>query len=163
MKDIDNSLEKVESIQVQKISMASVVRSRLTGGARLLVPNGTFTNPLSVWSSRRNFSGSVSLRDRVHNQIAGHILRRKNEMELLESPSAAEKQSLENFKKLSSSLPTDHATTFTSLGLDGLDEVELVMALESEFGITLSDEDFHKIHSIGDALKVFSGSSTPRS
>jgi acyl carrier protein len=84
-------------------------------------------------------------------------------MELLESPSAAEKQSLENFKKLSSSLPTDDATTFTLLGLDGLDEVELVMALESEFGITLSDEDFHKIHSIEDALKVFSESSTPRS
>ena len=143
--------------------MASVVRSRLTRAVRLLTPNGISPYPFSAWNSCRKFSGYALLRDRVRNQIAGHIHLRKNEMELLESPSAAEKQSLENFKKLSSSLPTDDATTFSSLGLDGLDEVELVMALESEFGITLSDEDFHKIHSIADALKVFSESSTPRS
>lgn len=39
------------------------------------------------------------------------------------------------------------------LGADSLDTVELVMALEEEFGIEISDEDAEKIQTVGDVSK----------
>ena len=38
------------------------------------------------------------------------------------------------------------------LGADSLDTVELVMALEEEFGIEIADEDAEKIGTVGDAI-----------
>ena len=38
------------------------------------------------------------------------------------------------------------------LGADSLDLVELVMALEDEYGIEISDEDAEKIITVGDAI-----------
>lgn len=39
------------------------------------------------------------------------------------------------------------------LGADSLDLVELVMALEDEYGIEIPDDDAEKILTVGDALK----------
>ena len=39
------------------------------------------------------------------------------------------------------------------LGADSLDQVELVMALEEEFGADIPDEDAEKLTSVGDAIK----------
>ena len=39
------------------------------------------------------------------------------------------------------------------LGADSLDIVELVMALEEEFGVDIPDEDADKLKTVGDALK----------
>jgi acyl carrier protein len=39
------------------------------------------------------------------------------------------------------------------LGADSLDTVELVMALEEEFGLDIHDEDADKFKTVGDALK----------
>jgi acyl carrier protein len=39
------------------------------------------------------------------------------------------------------------------LGADSLDTVELVMALEEEFGIEISDEDAEKIQTVADVVK----------
>ena len=39
------------------------------------------------------------------------------------------------------------------LGADSLDIVELVMALEEEFGTEISDEDAEKLLSVGDVTK----------
>jgi acyl carrier protein len=39
------------------------------------------------------------------------------------------------------------------LGADSLDTVELVMALEEEFGIEIPDEDAEKIQTVGDVQK----------
>ncbi len=39
------------------------------------------------------------------------------------------------------------------LGADSLDTVELVMALEEEFGIEIPDEDAEKIQTVGDVAK----------
>lgn len=38
------------------------------------------------------------------------------------------------------------------LGADSLDTVELVMALEEEFGMEIPDEDAEKIGTVGDAV-----------
>ena len=39
------------------------------------------------------------------------------------------------------------------LGADSLDTVELVMALEEEYGIEIPDEDAEKIQTVGDVAK----------
>jgi acyl carrier protein len=38
------------------------------------------------------------------------------------------------------------------LGADSLDTVELIMALEEEFGVEIPDEDAEKMITVGDAL-----------
>jgi acyl carrier protein len=44
--------------------------------------------------------------------------------------------------------------SFTNdLGADSLDIVELVMGFESEFGLSIPDEDAEKISTVGDAIK----------
>ena len=48
---------------------------------------------------------------------------------------------------------TDAASFIEDLGADSLDTVELVMALEEEFGIEIPDEDAEKMSSVGDAIK----------
>lgn len=48
---------------------------------------------------------------------------------------------------------TDQAKFIEDLGADSLDTVELVMALEEEFGIEIPDEDAEKMVSVGDAVK----------
>ena len=40
------------------------------------------------------------------------------------------------------------------LGADSLDLVELVMALEEEYNIEISDEDAEKILTVGDAINI---------
>ena len=48
---------------------------------------------------------------------------------------------------------TDSASFIEDLGADSLDTVELVMALEEEFGIEIPDEDAEKMTSVGEAMK----------
>ncbi|MBI3317122.1 MAG: acyl carrier protein [Candidatus Omnitrophica bacterium] len=45
------------------------------------------------------------------------------------------------------------ASFVDDLGADSLDTVELVMALEEEFGIEIPDEDAEKIQTVGDAIR----------
>jgi acyl carrier protein len=46
----------------------------------------------------------------------------------------------------------EDATFVDDLGADSLDIVELVMALEEEFGVSIPDEQAEKIKSVGDAV-----------
>ncbi|MBI4574198.1 MAG: acyl carrier protein [candidate division NC10 bacterium] len=47
---------------------------------------------------------------------------------------------------------TAEAKFIDDLGADSLDTVELVMALEEEFGIEIPDEDAEKIATVRDAI-----------
>ena len=52
---------------------------------------------------------------------------------------------------------TDGAKFVDDLGADSLDTVELVMALEEEFGVEIPDEEAEKLITVGDALRYIEG------
>lgn len=52
---------------------------------------------------------------------------------------------------------TTEAKFIDDLGADSLDTVELVMALEEEFGIEIPDEDAEKIVTVKDAIAYIQG------
>jgi len=54
---------------------------------------------------------------------------------------------------------TPEAAFMDDLGADSLDTVELVMALEEEFDIEISDEDAEKIQKVQDAVNYISENS----
>lgn len=48
---------------------------------------------------------------------------------------------------------TPEASFIDDLGADSLDIVELVMALEEQFGISIPDEEAENIKTVGDAVE----------
>ena len=48
---------------------------------------------------------------------------------------------------------TPTASFVDDLGADSLDQVELVMAFEEEFGAEIPDEDAEKLQTVGDVVK----------
>lgn len=48
---------------------------------------------------------------------------------------------------------TADANFINDLGADSLDTVELVMAVEEEFGVEISDEDAEKAQTVADLIK----------
>jgi acyl carrier protein len=55
---------------------------------------------------------------------------------------------------------TPEAKFIEDLGADSLDIVELVMALEDEFGLDIPDEDAEKMKTVGDAMNYLKQHST---
>lgn len=68
----------------------------------------------------------------------------------------------ENIKPLFISIVVEHlgvpesdvklSSTFSDLGADSLDEIEIVMAAEDQFDIEIGDEDAEKLTTVGDAI-----------
>ena len=54
---------------------------------------------------------------------------------------------------------TLEASITDDLGADSLDQVELVMAFETEFNIDIPDEEAEKIKTVGDAVSKIDSSS----
>ncbi|MFH1406688.1 MAG: acyl carrier protein [Candidatus Omnitrophota bacterium] len=57
---------------------------------------------------------------------------------------------------------TPQASFIDDLGADSLDTVELVMALEEEFGIEIPDEDAEKMRTVGEAIKYIEEKATQK-
>uniref|UniRef100_A0A0D3CY65 Acyl carrier protein n=1 Tax=Brassica oleracea var. oleracea TaxID=109376 RepID=A0A0D3CY65_BRAOL len=55
---------------------------------------------------------------------------------------------VKNFERVDTSKVTPKAHFINDLGLDSLDNVEVVMALEEEFGFEIPDNDADKIQSV---------------
>ncbi len=53
---------------------------------------------------------------------------------------------------VSASEVTDDATFVNDLNADSLDMVELMMALEEEFGIEISEDQAERIQNVGDSI-----------
>eukprot|EP00388_Colpodella_angusta_P036150 GDKK01038129.1.p1 GENE.GDKK01038129.1~~GDKK01038129.1.p1 ORF type:complete len:115 (-),score=31.66 GDKK01038129.1:312-656(-) len=60
---------------------------------------------------------------------------------------------VKNFEKVDASKVTAQSHFVNDLGLDSLDVVEVVMALEQEFILDIPDHDAEKIQSIPDAVE----------
>lgn len=54
---------------------------------------------------------------------------------------------------------TEEASFSEDLNADSLDVVELIMAIEEEFGIEVPDEDAENIKTVGDAVKYIQSKS----
>jgi len=49
---------------------------------------------------------------------------------------------------------TMDASFIDDLGVESLDFVELLLALEDEYDLIISDEDAEKMHTVGDVVKL---------
>ncbi|GAA5865431.1 hypothetical protein JCM3774_005634 [Rhodotorula dairenensis] len=65
---------------------------------------------------------------------------------------------LKSFEKVDSTKVTPTASFTSDLGLDSLDAVEVVMAIEEEFAIEIPDEDADRITTVGEAIDYISKS-----
>ena len=57
---------------------------------------------------------------------------------------------------------TQEASITDDLGADSLDQVELVMAFETEFGVDIPDEEAEKIKTVGDAVTKIDASAAAK-
>ncbi len=108
------------------------------------------------YSVARSFSSTVDVSSRVISAVEEFIKSRKSELEHYEAVDPADKEEVHELITKLSEARASKETSWSSLGFDGLDEVELVMAIESSFGVTLEDDEFHSIHSVEDAVGVLS-------
>jgi acyl carrier protein len=49
----------------------------------------------------------------------------------------------------------DESSFVEDLGADSLDTVEMIMSMEEEFGIEISDEEAEKLATVGEAVAYF--------
>jgi acyl carrier protein len=127
----------------------SILRAPLTRPAT----TSTFERPGGIF---RPFSTQVSPATRIHEAIREFIDLRKSELEQYEAVDSNDKEETQKLINQLSNSRISEETTWASLGFDGLDEVEVVLAIEQALGITLPDEEFHTIRSVADAIMVFS-------
>ncbi len=71
----------------------------------------------------------------------------------MSSTSEKVKEIVVNQLGVSADQVTEGAKFIEDLGADSLDQVELIMALEEEFGADIPDEDAEKLTTVGDAIK----------
>lgn len=98
-------------------------------------PKGFIGGPFSNFLRRQNFS----------EEVRGSFLDKSEVTERVVTV-------VKNFQKVEPSKVTPNAHFQNDLGLDSLDTVEIVMALEEEFGFEIPDNEADKINSISLAV-----------
>jgi acyl carrier protein len=70
-----------------------------------------------------------------------------------------ESEVIEAIKKASKKTDAEiiNATSWTNLGLDSLDTVELIMQMEDTFNITVEDDDAEKLKNYNDLITYIKG------
>ncbi|SCZ98941.1 BZ3500_MvSof-1268-A1-R1_Chr7-1g09323 [Microbotryum saponariae] len=68
---------------------------------------------------------------------------------------------LGSFEKVDGTKVTETASFTDDLGLDSLDAVEVVMAIEEEFSIEIPDEDADRITTVGEGQSASTTTTTP--
>jgi acyl carrier protein len=70
-----------------------------------------------------------------------------------------ESEVIDAIKKASKKTDTEiiNATSWTNLGLDSLDTVELIMQMEDTFNITVEDDDAEKLKNYNDLITYIKG------
>ena len=111
---------------------------------------------MSSLSQLRHFSSNVSPAPRIKEAVENFLNVRKSELQQYEAVDPSDKEETEKLIKVLEGAQISPESTWASLGLDGLDEVELVLSIEESLGITLPDEEFHKVRSVSDAINMFS-------
>ena len=104
----------------------------------------------------RCFTVKADPTSKIEQAVKDYIINRRAELEQYEPVDAADKEETTKLVDNLRSASVDKSTVFRSLGFDGLDEVEIVLALEEALGITLPEEEFHSIRGVSDAVGVFS-------
>lgn len=102
----------------------------------------------------RSFCAVARTTSKVLEAVTEFLDQRKMELEQYEAADVAEKEETRALIEKLAKVKLGATTSWSELGLDGLDEVELVLAIESHLGLTLTDDEFHSIHSVADAVKV---------
>jgi acyl carrier protein len=98
---------------------------------------------------------ACTCKDRKSNTNTGPIgdrLETQREVKQMASIDERVKQIVAEQLGVDADQVTNDASFMDDLGADSLDTVELVMALEEEFDIEISDEDAEKILTVQDAI-----------
>ncbi|POS85030.1 hypothetical protein EPUL_002852, partial [Erysiphe pulchra] len=109
----------------------SMIRSQTRSS---LIPQSHITS--TKFQAVRRYSAAAAL---TEQEVQGRIL------DLLKN---FDKVKADDINKIS---PTAHF--FNDLGLDSLDTVEVLMAIEEEFSLEIPDKDADAIHSVDQAVK----------
>src|SRR5947208_2087847 len=90
---------------------------------------------------------------RTHRERVGrHITRNKEVKKVTTFSEDRVKEIIANELEVDAKQIVPEAKFIEDLGADSLDIVELVMALEEEFGLDIPDEDADKLKTVGDAM-----------
>lgn len=91
---------------------------------------------------------------KVIEAVTEYLTQRRLELEEYAAADIAEKEETNELLEKLANVKLGATTSWGDLGLDGLDEVELVLAIEAHLQVELQDDEFHSIHSVADAVKV---------
>jgi len=95
----------------------------------------------------------------IHNETVADRIENQKEENTMASIAERIKQIVAEQLGVDEDQVTSEASFMDDLVADSLDTVELVMALEEEFDIEISDEDAEKIQTVQDAIDYISENS----